>query len=326
MFGRSIHLFRLFGIDVKLDPSWFLIAILVAWSLATQAFPAYLPGETPATYWIMGIAGALLFFASILAHEFGHALMAQRRGLPMRGITLFIFGGVAEMSREPDSALDEFLVAIAGPLVSVAIGVGCLAADWFLPMPPEVGVVVGYVGLINLVLVVFNMIPAFPLDGGRVLRSILWAVKGDLRWASRIASHIGGFFGLALIALGVARAIVWGDYLGAMWSVLIGLFLRNAAKQSYRQVVVRETLQGQPVRALMDESPQAIDFAYDTPAEEGDSIPAEADASQALTQMATTGRSHLVVTEGDRAIGVITARDLMRHIEQMRRRGRAEPA
>eukprot|EP00913_Durusdinium_trenchii_P013395 g12576.t1 len=216
-------------------------------------FPQQAEGLTGGTYWIMGAAGALGLFASILAHELGHAVVARRFDLHIRGITLFIFGGVAEMSKEPPSPKVEFFVAIAGPIVSILISAGCLAAGVVggQVMPDAVSVVVWYLGIINGVVVAFNMIPAFPLDGGRVLRSILWQVKGNLRWATRISSSIGSGFGLMLIGFGLLNLLT-GNVIGAIWQAMIGMFLRNAAQMSYQQVLVRRALEGEPVARFME--------------------------------------------------------------------------
>ena len=273
MFGKGIPLFTFKGITVKLDPSWFLIVVLIAWSLAETAFPTLLdnarqaaeesdqiqrevPELSTTTFWIMGAIGAIGLFASILAHEFGHAIVANRRGLPVRGITLFLFGGVAELSREPDSAKDEFYVAIAGPIVSVVLGVSfmLLAA---IPVGIAVELLLGYLGIINLVVVTFNLIPAYPLDGGRVLRSILWARKGDLLSATRTAAAIGGGFGIVLMALAVFRLFA-GDIIGAAFTFLIGMFIRGASAQARMQVEVRTALSGQRVRTLMNDQPRTV--------------------------------------------------------------------
>lgn len=274
MFGRSIPLFKLFGIQVKLDPSWFLIAVLLTFVLATNVFPASLErmrevaqqteevqrdipeSLSQTTYWVMGVAGALLLFASILAHEFGHAIVANRRGLPVRGITLFLFGGVAELSREPDSAKNEFWMAIAGPIVSVVIGVTFFIVAAF-PLPAAAWMVVQYLAVINIVVVVFNMIPAYPLDGGRVLRSILWGWKGDLRQATRIAASIGGGFGLVLMIFGGVR-LFYGDFIGAAFTFLIGMFIRGASSQARQQIEIRTVLSGKPVRDLMNDQPRTV--------------------------------------------------------------------
>ena len=191
MFGARITLFRLLGFEVRLDASWLILAVLLTWSLARGYFPAYYPGLAAQTYWWMGVVGALGLFASIVLHELAHSVVARRYGLPMRGITLFIFGGVAEMDDHPPTAKSEGMMAIVGPIASYA-----LALVFYLlhlagsggGLPEALTGVLGYLAFINLVLATFNLVPGFPLDGGRVLRSILWAWKGDLRWATRTAS------------------------------------------------------------------------------------------------------------------------------------------
>jgi Zn-dependent protease/CBS domain-containing protein len=262
MFPYGINLFRAFGIPIRLDWSWFIIALLITWSLATGFFPASPPlqelGE--GTFWLMGVAGALGLFASIVLHELGHAVVAQRRGMGIRGITLFIFGGVAELEDEPPDAKTEFLVAIGGPVVSVLLGVLFLlagSAGKAAGAPIAVTAVLGWLGMINLVLVVFNMLPGFPLDGGRVLRSALWAWKKSLRWATRVTSLIGSGFGILLIVLGVV-VFVRGSFIAGMWFFLIGLFLRAAAQASYQQVLVRQMLRGEPVRRFMKPDPVTV--------------------------------------------------------------------
>lgn len=260
MFGRPIDLFTLFGFRVRLDASWFILAVLVTWTLAAGLFPNVYEGLSTTTYWVMGVLGALGLFVSIVVHEFFHALVARRNAIPMRGITLFIFGGVAEMDAEPPSARAELLMAGAGPLASVLIGVGALALGALLGdvLPVPVAGVIGYLGSINLLLAAFNLIPAFPLDGGRILRAGLWHWKRDLRRATRIASRIGSGFGLALILLGVLRVIGAGDFIGGMWWFLIGMFLRGAANASYQQVLLRQALEGEPVRRFMKPDPVAV--------------------------------------------------------------------
>ena len=199
MFGHRMKLFKLLGFEVRIDASWIVIAVLVTWSLAKGAFPSWYPNLTPATYWIMGVVGALGLFVSIVAHEFCHSLVARKFGMPMKGITLFIFGGVAEMGDEPPTAKAEFMMAIAGPLSSLAIG-GCCYLIYLLGLqsqwPTPVNAVNYYLFYINVILAAFNLLPAFPLDGGRVLRSILWGAKGNMRWATRVSSSIGSAFGL----------------------------------------------------------------------------------------------------------------------------------
>jgi Zn-dependent protease/CBS domain-containing protein len=257
MFGRSIKLFSLFGFKVSIDLSWIIIAVLVSWSLAAGFFPYMYHGLSVQTYWVMGVIGALGLFLSVIFHEFCHSLVARRLGLPMKGITLFIFGGVAEMGDEPPSAKVEFWMAIAGPLSSFLLAiifyliyVQGLAAKWTLP----VNGVIRYLAYINVLLAVFNLLPAFPLDGGRVLRSILWGIWDDLRRATRVSAVIGSAFGLGLIALGIFQ-LIGGNFIAGLWWFLIGLFIRNAAQMSYQQLLVRNALAGEPVRRFMNANP-----------------------------------------------------------------------
>lgn len=204
----------------------------------------------------MGLAGALGLFVCVLLHELGHAFVARRFGVEMKGITLFIFGGVAEMGGEPPTAKAEFFVAIGGPIVT-AILVGFLALGGVFPLPTPVAGVISYLAILNIILLGFNAIPAFPLDGGRVLRAILWQVKGSLRWATNLSAQIGSGFGLALILIGVL-ALLAGNIVGALWWALIGMFLRGAAKMSYQHVLIRQALEGEPVRRFMTDNPVTV--------------------------------------------------------------------
>lgn len=260
MFGRRFRLFKLLGFQVQIDVSWLIIAVLVTWTLAVGVFPQRFHGLSPATYWIMGAAGACGLFASIVFHEFAHSLVARQFGIEMSGITLFVFGGVAEMREEPRSPKAEFFMAIAGPLSSVVlVFVFWVLAQWgqFAGWPPQVYGVLSYLGWINAILVVFNLVPAFPLDGGRVARSIIWAWKKNFRAATRIVTVIGSGFGLLLIILGIF-SFVFGNFIGGIWWFMIGLFLRNAAQMSYQQVLMRETLEGEPVRRFMNSEPITV--------------------------------------------------------------------
>ncbi len=259
MFGRRITLFKLFDFEVRLDASWVVIAALVVWSLATYAFPTTHPGLTAGTYWGMALAAAVGFFASIVLHELCHSLVARRYDLPMKGITLFIFGGVAEMGGEPQSPKIEFLMAIAGPLASGAIGAICylvkLAGQG--SFPAAVTAVFSYLAWINWILAAFNLIPAFPLDGGRVLRAALWHFKGDLARATRIASSLGSAFGVVLMAYGVVQLFM-GYLITAVWYFLIGMFVRGASRMSYEQMLLKSALQGEPVRRFMQPDPVTV--------------------------------------------------------------------
>jgi Zn-dependent protease len=260
MFGKRITLFRLLGFEVHIDPSWLILAVLVTWSLAVGLFPHYYQGLSHATYWLMGIAGAAGMFFSILFHEFCHSLVARRFGLPMRGITLFIFGGVAEMDDEPSSPKVEFFMAIAGPLSSIVLGaVFYVAANLMTASATTVAgeAVLSYLASINWILAAFNLIPAFPLDGGRVLRAALWHWKKDLRQASRIASRIGSSFGVFLMLFGAVNFLL-GNFIGGLWQFMIGMFLRFAAATSYRQVLFRNALQGETVEHFMNPLPVTV--------------------------------------------------------------------
>ncbi|MDD5656889.1 MAG: site-2 protease family protein, partial [Elusimicrobia bacterium] len=263
MLGKSIRLFKLFGFEVKADLSWIVLAILVAWSLAVGLFPYRYAGLTPAAYWTMGVAGTIGLFLSIIAHEMCHSLAARKYGIPMRGITLFIFGGVAEMVEEPPGPRAEFAMAIVGPVSSVVLGLGLLWLHGLglrLSWPVTVVGVAQYLGWINLLLAGFNLLPAFPLDGGRVLRSLLWQAKGDFHWATRIASGVGVGFGAALIVLGVFQFLA-GSLIGGAWTFLIGMFLQSAARMAFRQLVIRESLEGRPVRRFMKPDPVGVPAA-----------------------------------------------------------------
>jgi Zn-dependent protease/CBS domain-containing protein len=260
MFGKRFKLFNLMGFEVGIDFSWIFIAILIAWSLSTGVFPFQYKDLSAGTYWMMGIVGAIGLFLSIIAHEFCHSLVARKSGMPMKGITLFIFGGVAEMGDEPPSAKVEFQIAIAGPLSSIAIALvfyGIFRLGAVSGWPAPFNGVVAYLAMINGILAVFNLVPAFPLDGGRILRSILWGWKNNLRWATRVASGIGAGFGIFLIVLGVFR-ILAGNFVGGLWFGLIGLFIHGAAKMSYQQLITRKALEGEPLRRFMNSDPVTV--------------------------------------------------------------------
>lgn len=257
MFGRQMKLFKLFGFEVKIDISWLIIAFLIVFTLARGFFPYYYRDLPAITYWWMGITGALGFFLSIIFHEFWHSLIARKYGLPMRGITLFIFGGVAEMEDEPPNAKTEFLMAIAGPLSSVFLGFAFLGIKMLIPaIPPLMPTrgVIGYLSYINLILAAFNMLPAFPLDGGRVFRSALWSWTKNIRKATRIASGVGSGFGIALMILGII-GIFQGNFIGGIWFFVIGMFLKGAAQVSYQQILLRNILQGKRIEYFMKTDP-----------------------------------------------------------------------
>jgi Zn-dependent protease len=260
MWGNRVTLFKLLGFEVRLDASWLIIAALIIWSLATGYFPTDYKDLTSATYWWMGAAGALGLFASIIFHELCHSIVAQRFGIPMKGITLFIFGGVAEMDKEPPSPKSEFLMAIAGPISSGFLSflfyqLHALSDTLALSVPVQG--VLHYLGWINAILAIFNLVPAFPLDGGRVLRSILWHMTNNLRWATRIASNCGAWFGSILIFLGIFT-FLGGNIVGGLWWILIGMFLRGASRTSYEQLLIQKAFKGESVRLFMKTDPVTV--------------------------------------------------------------------
>jgi Zn-dependent protease/predicted transcriptional regulator len=263
MFKNAVQLFEIFGFKLKVDPSWLLIAALIVWSLSTSYFPPALPGETATFYTVLGIIAMLGMFISLILHELSHSLVARSYGLKVGGITLFIFGGVAELEEEPHDPKSEFLIAIAGPLMSLFLaalfyGVATLAAPQAQAGSSYASAVFGYLALINLVLAVFNMIPAFPLDGGRVLRALIWGVTQDLLRATRISSRIGTVFGLFLMLTG-ALAVFTGGGIGGFWQILIGFFILNASNGSYQNLLVKAALRGKTAQQLMSETLYTVD-------------------------------------------------------------------
>jgi len=228
----------LFGIPIRINASWFAVAAFVAWTLARGYFPAVYPGLPAPAYWLMGAVSALLLFGCVLLHELGHSLAARSYGIPVACVTLFMFGGVAQIASDPRRPSAELIVALAGPLVSAAIAWLCFAASGAMPVEHGAQLVgyavIRYLALINVLLLAFNLLPGFPLDGGRVLRAILWAWTGSLRRATRIASAVGVVFSLALLGLGV-WVLTRGAWTGGLWYIVLGLFLRNAALASYRR-------------------------------------------------------------------------------------------
>ena len=250
----SFTIGRIAGVRFGVNWSWLVVFALIVWTWATGVFPDTNPGLSDATYVAMAIVAAVVFFASLVAHELGHALVARREGMEIEGITLWLFGGVARFKGMFPSAGAEFRIAIAGPLVSLAIGGGFALIAWGLGLPAAVDGVVFWLGYINLSLLVFNLLPALPLDGGRVLRSALWAGKRDFAWATRVAAGVGRGFGYLFIAGGIALFIFEGVYSGA-WLAFMGWFLLIAAGAEDRYLLARQALRGLRVRDLAVHDP-----------------------------------------------------------------------
>lgn len=260
MFGQDLQLFRIFDIDIKINPGWAVIATLLAWSLAQGVFPNLYEGLETSTYWGMALLGVLGLGFSIIMHELAHSVVAGSLGTRVSSITLFMFGGIAVMETEPKSPGREVLIALAGPVMSLCIGLAFLALATSLgggAIRPASAGVMHYLGLLNTMLAVFNLIPAFPMDGGRALRAALWAATGDFRRATRQASNIGKAFGTVLMALG-GVSIVFGNLIGGIWWILIGGFLRAAAGASYINLKVEAALEGLAVERFMTADVQTV--------------------------------------------------------------------
>jgi Zn-dependent protease/CBS domain-containing protein len=267
----SLRLFRIAGIDIGIHYTWIFIFILISWSLAVGVFPAQHPGQSSGLYWAMGVITALLLFVSVLLHELAHSLVAKSRGMQVSSITLFILGGVSNLEEEPEKPGIEFSMAIVGPLTSLAIGVVCwlivvgLTGTLVTPVQlfngaifsTPVETVIGYLAWINVLLAAFNLLPGFPLDGGRVLRSILWGSTGSLIRATNIAGRVGQFFGWALIGFGVFE-LLSGNFLGGLWIAFIGWFLNSSADASRKEITLRERLSHIKVRDVVRVEPQTI--------------------------------------------------------------------
>jgi Zn-dependent protease len=250
MTRQALPVGRVLGIPIGLDYSWFLIFGLLTWSLAASYYPLEFHGWTPLVYWTTSAATALMLFGSVLLHELGHSVVALRYKIPVRSITLFIFGGVAQIGGEPPSAAAEFFIAIAGPLVSLALaGLFRLAMPFAAGIEPVWGLV-KYLAYINLVLVLFNLIPGYPLDGGRVFRAIVWGLTGNMRRATLVAANTGRFFGFLFIFFGVWQMFT-GNFGGGLWIAFIGWFLDNAASAQVQQVVFSGLLSGHRVSQAM---------------------------------------------------------------------------
>lgn len=254
MFGQSIKLFDLLGFPIRVDASWFLIAALIVWSLATGYFPQALPGLAPMGHLAMGVVAMLGLFASLILHELAHSLVARRHGLGIGGITLFLFGGVAELSEEPANPASEFWIAIAGPAMSLTLALSFGLGAAILPNAAAITVLAGYLAAVNLMLGLFNLLPAFPLDGGRVLRAWLWQGSGDLLSATRKASAAGTALAVALMGLGIFLAMSGGG-IGAVWLALIGFFVLTASRGAYQRLLLQDSLRGRLVADLMTTNP-----------------------------------------------------------------------
>jgi Zn-dependent protease len=292
-----VQIARVIGIPIYLHFSWLIIFGLIAWTLSTGYFPAQSPDLPASSYWAKGLVASLLFFVSILFHELAHAVVARRLGLRTRSITLFVFGGVAQLEKDPKDGRAEFWMAAAGPAASLALAglFYTLASVPFLG--PAAVAVARYLALINLILALFNLVPAFPMDGGRLLRGALWGRLGKSR-ATHIASAAGTFFAFLLIFTGVF-SLLRGDSLGGLWYILIGWFIKDASFSSYQQVRLDEALRGVAVRDAM------VDGV--------DTIPGNGSVAEAAREyFLRTGYGSYPVTRGDSVVGLLCLKDILR--------------
>jgi Zn-dependent protease len=275
----SFRIGRLAGIEIDVHYTWLFALLLIAWSLAEGFFPASFPTFDAITDWVLGFVSALLLFASVLVHELSHSAVAMQRGLAVRGITLFIFGGISEIAGEPRAARDEFAISVVGPLTSFALA-GCF---WLLGQAlgtaaTPVLAVTHYLAFVNLLLGVFNLVPGFPLDGGRVLRSVVWGATHDFRQATKVATVVGQLFGFLLIGWGMIQ-LLSGDFLGGVWTAFLGWFLNSAA-----------------------ESTRQAELATPRPLT---SVPAELTLSNALQALADQDIYEIWVTEDGQVVGLL---------------------
>ncbi len=255
--GLTLGSYR--GIRIGLDYSWFIMFVLVVFILANYFFPQNIEGLSVGASWLLSVIAALLFFFSILMHEFAHAIAAQKRNVDISEIILFIFGGLAKMKKEPERARDEFVIAGAGPLCSFILGVMFLLAAFLLESMVSTGVysVLWYIGYLNILLVIFNMVPGFPLDGGRMLRAVIWHYSGNLRKSTRIVSNLGQIFAFFLMFTGVLVLFGGSVIVGVVW-IFVGMFLLQSAKSGYYMVAMREGLSGIPVKKIMTTNPSTV--------------------------------------------------------------------
>jgi Zn-dependent protease len=282
----------LLGIPIGLDFSWFVIFALLTWMLAGSYYPAEFKDWPPQLYWFMGAVTAIMLFASVLLHELGHSVVALRYGIPVRSITLFLFGGVAQIGAEPPSAIAEFLIAIAGPLVSLILAVLCYTVQ---PLVAGVEPLLGlakYLAYINLALVLFNLIPGYPLDGGRVFRAVVWATTGNMRRATLIAGNVGRFFALLFIFTGVWQMFS-GNFGEGLWIAFIGWFFDNAASTQVQQVMFQGLLADHRVSQAMSTHCAAV--------------PADLTLQQLVDEhILGSGQRCFLVNRGDNAVGMMT--------------------
>jgi Zn-dependent protease/predicted transcriptional regulator len=295
--GPGLKIGHIFGIPIYLHPSWLIIFVLITLMLGMQ-FTAQHPKWSPAEHWALGIATSLLFFASVIFHEVSHSVVALHYKLPVKSITLFVFGGLSAIEREPPNAGQEFKMAIAGPVSSLFLA-GVFFVIWRYGHFGEFVAGMSYwLFEINLILGIFNLVPGFPLDGGRVLRGIIWGITKDYRKASQIASKSGQFIAYLMIFAGIWQALE-GNWIGGIWLAFIGWFLLEAAKETFMQVALRDTLEGLHTEDVMSR--------------EIPTVPRDISIDDYIHQVLRTGRRAHIVIGGDRPSGLVSLQSA-RHV------------
>jgi Zn-dependent protease len=304
-----LQVFRVAGIPVRVDFSWLFVFALISWSLASGFVPHVLPELTPVATWLHAVAAAALLFVSVFLHELSHSLVALRQGVGVLEIRLHVFGGTSELETEPPTPRAEFVIAVVGPLTSFVLAGLCYGLGRTVAGLPWAVALTGFLAAVNLVVGLFNLVPGFPLDGGRLLRAALWGWSGQLGWATRWASRMGSLFAFTLVALGLVRAL-GGDLVGGFWFVLIGVFLHQAARSSAELGRLRERLERVWVSDVM--TPLATTLDALAAHQLDDAVTPGASAWEAYTKLSRRAVAHLAVLERGRLVGVVSRRDLQR--------------
>ena len=297
----SFRIGSIAGIDIFIHVSWFIILVFLTFSLATGWFPSLYPGYSSSTYLLLGLISTLLLFVSVLLHELAHSFVARARGLPVKNITLFIFGGVSNIEQEPHSAETEFLMAFVGPLLSLVIGGLCYGALFLLRGSHSVAQpILGYLAVTNILLGIFNLLPGFPLDGGRVLRSIVWKITGNAYRATQVATIVGQVIAYLFIFTGIWLFFFSHDPFDGIWFGFIGWFLLNAAQSARTQATLETAFRGVTVAQVMNPNPMTV--------------PANISLQRLVDEyFLPQGLRSALVMQGDQLAGLITLSDI-RHV------------
>jgi Zn-dependent protease len=303
---------RVAGIPVRIDVSWLLVFALISWSLAAGYIPHVLPGLGPVATWVHAVAAAALLFVSVFLHELSHSLVALRQGVRVAGIRLHVFGGVSELETEPPTPRAELLIAIVGPLTSFALAAVCYGLGRSAAGSPWAVALADYLVAVNVVVGLFNLVPGFPLDGGRVLRAVLWGWSGRLGWATQWATRVGALFAFTLVGLGLVRTLA-GELVGGLWFVLIGAFLHQAARSSGELARVRDRLERVRVGDVMTPLATTVDALVVR--EPDHVVTPTASAWEAYAALSRRSAGQLAVVDGGRLVGVVNRRDLQDVLE-----------